>query len=249
MIVRNASGGPLARPGSGDVSWPRFDTIGAAALDAQYKLIDGAVVDLFVHGFNTQADLENDPEFAAMIAAGDLVRIVDGQDVASSVPLVRAATAYVDYNNDHGGTAISVQANTWTDLPNDGGGANTKLDGLAELGATALLDTSTGYLDFTGLELNDQLSLRQDIEISAAVNGAEVRLRLYLGQPGVAQYELPYTLATIGQGSGAFSRRVGNLLLYLGDTNTKSYPGRIQVYCTEDCQVRNNGTYIKVVTA
>lgn len=249
MIVRNDSGGPLERPESGDVSWPTRDTSNNPAINSDYQLIAGAVIDLMADGYNVLSEIESDPEFAALIAAGNLVRIVDGQDVAPSVPLARAATAYVDYNNNHGGTAISVEANTWTDLPNDGGGAYTKLGGLAKLGATALLDTSTGYLDFTELERNDQLSLRQDIEISAAVNGAEVRLRLYLGQPGVAQYELPYTLATIGQGSGAYSRRVGNLLLYLGDPNTQSYPGRIQVYCTEDCKVRNNGTYIKVVTA
>lgn len=246
MIVRNDSGGPLDRPDSGDVSWPTRDTSNNPALDSDYRLLAGAVVDLMADGYNVLTELESDPELAALIAAGDLVRVVDGQDVAPGVPTTRTK-AYVDYNHD--GPAISVTADTWTDLPNNGLGTYTKLGGLVNVGATALLDTSTGYLDFSDLRLDDELELRQDIEISTAVNGAEVRLRLYLGEPGVGEYELPYTLATIGQGSGAFSRRVGNLLMYLGDANTKGFPGRIQVYCTEDCQVRNNGVYIKVQPA
>ncbi len=238
MIVRNASGSPIDRPE--DITWPAEDTSSAGALDASYRLINGAVVDLSIN--NSATELQGSGALATLISAGDLVRVVGGEDVDPSVPVSVAVNpdGFADYSN--AGAALTLAANTWVTLTNDGAGGSTQTAYMPP-GVTNLLDTSTGALDFSDLALGDELVVRQDITITPTVNGSQVEVRVQLGS-GVDMCHLTYRLGTLNQGALVAYPLNENLLIYMGDANIIGAPGVIQVRCTEAATVANNGSYI-----
>lgn len=238
MIVRNATGAPLARPD--DISWPYVDTSAAPALDTNYLLLAESVVDLSAN--NSAIELEGSADLAALILSGDLVRVVGGADVDPGVPVnaLDSSGGFADYNN--AGGALALDADTWVTLTNDGAGGYTNLTYLPP-GVARLVDTSTGALDFSDLALGDELLVRQDIAITPAVNGAQVEMRVKLGSGG-GEYYLTYRLGTLNQGAAVAYPLNQNLPLYMGDANTLGAPGVVQVRCSEAASVVNNGSYI-----
>jgi len=84
---------------------------------------------------------------------------------------------FVDYN-DTGGD-VSVQADTWTTVTNDGAGAFTN-KGFTVSGVTEVMD-SVGRLDFQYLSLGDGLLVRTDVTVTPSVNGLSMEVRWNLG--------------------------------------------------------------------
>ena len=88
-----------------------------------------------------------------------------------------------DYNNTV--AAADVAADTWYDIPNNGAGAFTNLVYLPD-GVTALMNTSTGAIDPTGLKLGDMLLIRNDFTITPTINEALLDFQYSLGGGGSA---------------------------------------------------------------
>ena len=237
MIVRNGSGTPLERPEN--ISWPAEDTSGASCLDTSYRLLDGAVVDLSLN--NDAETLADDATLQALINAGDLVRVVNGVDVASDVPL-SVIDGWADYN--HSGGAVALTPNTWTTIANDGAGAYTNTSYLPP-GVSQLMDTSTGEVDFSELSLGDEVTIRQDIAITPTVNGGEVIIRIQLGT-GAGTYYLPIASKTLNQGAGVQDDLVRLALVYMGDTNTLGGSGVLQVKSSISASLLNRGSVILI---
>jgi len=151
---------------------------------------------------------------------------------------------FIDYNDTTG--AFSITADTWTDLPNNGAGAFTNKN-YPPSGATELLDVATGYIDPTELNLGDTILIRNDYTINPNTNNAQLRFRYALGGGG-GSYTLEKIIGRLDSGSGQDYRfSLAPDLIYMGDTNTRDNPIKIQVYCTSNATVTNAGSVIQVI--
>lgn len=146
-----------------------------------------------------------------------------------------------DYNDTTG--SISVPADTWTDLPNNGLGSFTNQNYPPE-GINELIDVNTGYIDPTELSLGDVLLIRNDYLVTPQTNNTAIRFRFFLGA-GAGQYPLEKREPRMDEGSGiAYPHTLGAELIYMGDTNTRNNPIKLQVKVSSPCTVLNNGSVI-----
>lgn len=151
---------------------------------------------------------------------------------------------FIDYNDTTG--AFSITADTWTDLPNDGAGAFTNKN-YPPSGVTELMDVSTGYIDPTELNLGDTILIRNDYTINPNTNNALLKFRYELGNGG-GTYTLEKIIGRLDSGSGQDYRfSLAPDLIYMGDTNTRDNPIKIQVYCSSNATVTNAGSVIQVI--
>ena len=151
---------------------------------------------------------------------------------------------FIDYNDTTG--AFSINADTWTDLPNNGLGAFTNKN-YPPTGVTELMDTSTGYIDVSELGLGDNILIRNDYTVNPNTNNAQLKFRYELGNGG-GTYTLEKIIGRLDSGSGQDYRfSLTPDLIYMGDTNTRDNPIKLQVYCTSNATVTNAGTVITVV--
>jgi len=149
---------------------------------------------------------------------------------------------FQDYNNTIGD--ISVAAETWTTLLNNGQGAFTNL----QYNTIPDLVDYTGTQNFTFSELNlgDSVYIRTDFTFTPQVNGATLEVRYQLGA-GAGLYTLPRGLGSLTNGAGIPYRFVELSYIYMGDLNTRDNPGVLQVKCSEAGTVNYAGCAIKVV--
>jgi hypothetical protein len=151
---------------------------------------------------------------------------------------------FIDYNDSTG--AFAIQSDTWTDLPNNGAGAFTNKN-FPPNGVSELLDTATGYIDVSELELGDNVLIRNDYTINPNTNNAQLRFRYELGS-GAGTYTLEKIVGRLDSGSGQDYRfSLTPDLIYMGDLNTRNNPIKLQIYCTSNATVTNAGTVITVV--
>jgi hypothetical protein len=131
-------------------------------------------------------------------------------------------------------TPITLTANTWTDITNDGAGAFTN-KAYAPYGVTELLDTATGYLDFSELPLGAVAYIRKDFTITPNTNNTGVQFRYVLMIP------------RLDNGAGAEYRiSLGVDMIYMGDTNTRDNPVKLQIKTDSDATLENAGIAISI---
>jgi len=158
-----------------------------------------------------------------------------------------AITGFGDYSD--AGTAISpvtLSANTWTDMPNNGLGPFTNLNFLPD-GVSTLLDVSTGYLDLAELALGDSVIIRNDFTVTPNQNRANLNFRYELGN-GVGLYTLDYFVGRLDSGAGLQYRyNLYTHLIYLGDDNTRNNPIKLQLNLSKNGSFVNNGSAIQIL--
>ena len=152
----------------------------------------------------------------------------------------RSLDGFIDYNNTTAGSTFS--AGVWTTLPNNGLGSFTN-DTYAPVGIEDLMDTTTGAIDPTELDLGDVLFVRNDFTINPSVNGCFVSFRYVLGTGG-SQYTIEKQLGSLPNGAGLDYKQQFTDLIYMGDANTRDNLIALQVLCSEDCLVTNLGSVI-----
>ena len=151
---------------------------------------------------------------------------------------------FIDYNDTTG--AVSLTADTWTTIPNDGAGSFSN-DTYKPEGVTELMDVSTGAIDTSELHLGDAILIRNDFNINPNTNNALLEFRYQLGTGGNA-YTLETNLGRLDDGSGKdyrFSLKPD--LIYMGDTNTKDNPIVIQVKLSTNGTLTNAGSVIQLI--
>ena len=150
---------------------------------------------------------------------------------------------FLDYGHDD--PEIDLQADGWTDVPNDGaGGSTNKL--YPPDGVTEVLDPNTGYLDFSQLSLGSQLLTRTHIKVTPTTNNALLQVRYLLGQ-GAGQYPLLFWSERLDSGSGQPYERVIPFPVYMGDLNTQGGEGKLQVKLSTSGTLDNVGSYIQIL--
>ena len=151
---------------------------------------------------------------------------------------------FIDYNNS--AQPDSVPADTWHDIPNNGGGAFSNSAYTPE-GGTLLIDTATGAIDPTQLALGDAILIRNDSTVTPTINNALFEFRYSLGGDG-GYYTLPKTPFRLNRGAGVEDRIVSSTdFIYMGDENTRSNPIILQVKCSAAFSIDNAGSAILAI--
>ena len=151
---------------------------------------------------------------------------------------------FIDYNDATG--TISLTADTWTDIPNDGAGAFSN-SLYKPTGVTELLDTTTGYIDVSELDLGDTILIRNDYSVNPNTNNSLLEFRYELGT-GLGTYTLEKIVGRLDSGSGQNYRfSLEPDLIYMGDTNTRDNDIKLQVKLSTDGTLTNAGSVIQVI--
>lgn len=154
---------------------------------------------------------------------------------------------FIDYNDTATAvTPITLAADTWTTVTNDGLGAFSN-SAYMPAGVTQLMDTSTGEFDFTELSLGDIALIRNDFTVTPSINGSRVELRYVLGTGG-GEYTLAKLLGKLEAGAGVGYRfALGLDEVYMGDTNTRDNLVTLQVKCSEPATLVNSGSVVTIL--
>ena len=149
---------------------------------------------------------------------------------------------FIDYNDTTG--EINLTSDTWTDVPNNGAGAFTN-KAYKPTAVNEVLDSSTGYLDFSELTLGSQILIRNDFTVTPNTNNSLLEVRYLLGQ-GAGEYALKFWSERLDSGSGIGYQRVISFPIYMGDTNTQGGVGKLQVKLSTNGVINNAGSYVKI---
>lgn len=151
----------------------------------------------------------------------------------------------VDYNDTStAASPITLQANTWTTLPNNGEGSFTRK--ILPPGITRMLDPATGGILIDEYTVGSTIDVRPDFTVTPDANNADLAIRLALGA-GAGQYYLTNQLGRLNQGAGVPDPHSGFLLgFYAGDDNTINNPVYLQVKLTSSGTLTNAGFYAEV---
>lgn len=149
---------------------------------------------------------------------------------------------FMDYNDTTG--AVSLVADTWTDVPNNGAGAFTNKTYKPE-SVTEIMDTTTGYLDFSDLTVGSEVAIRNDFAVTPSTNNSFLEVRYVLGT-GAGEYALSVANERLDNGSGIAYQRVFTFPIYIGDLNTQSGAGKLQVRLSTPGSITNAGSYISI---
>lgn len=150
---------------------------------------------------------------------------------------------WIDYNDTTG--AVSLAADTWTVIPNNGAGAFSN-DNYPPRAVSELIDVSTGAIDPTNLSLGDVMFIRNDFTVNPTINNTALDFRYTLGS-GAGAYTLEQQLGRLDRGAGVdyrFSLRVDEI--YMGDANTRDNPIGLEVRCSGEATLTNAGSVITV---
>ena len=149
---------------------------------------------------------------------------------------------FIDYNDSS--SSVSLLTDTWTDVPNDGAGPFSNST-YKPNPVTDVMDTSTGYLDFSDLTLGSEIYVRNDFSVNPTTNNALLEVSYVLGQ-GASEYRLLFWSERLDNGSGIDYQRVITFPIYMGDTNTQGGVGKLQVKLSTPGTLNNNGSYISI---
>ena len=156
---------------------------------------------------------------------------------------------FIDYNDTSTSTTpISLVADTWTTIPNDGLGAFTNKTYKPDGNVVELMDNSTGAIDPTGLALGDTILIRNDFTVTPGTNNASLEFRYQLGT-GAGSYTLEKRLGRLDEGSGnPYRFSLNPDLIYMGDTNTRNNPITLQVKLSTSGTLVNAGSVIQLIS-
>jgi len=252
MIVKNISASFYPFFG---IDAPDTQTTGSITLNG---LNPGNQFD--VYSLNVFSQVSSETEIQDGVNSGDLAIIWNGQQLtqAQSIAFVSsmgtdqidqspAGLYFADYNDaTTASTPITLTANTWTDFTNDGAGPYSNT-GFLPSNVTQLLDTSTGYLDLSQLELGDAVIIRNDFTVTTRGNRANLNFRYSLGT-GAGSYTLDYFVGRLDSGAGiAYHFNLYSHYIYLGDDNTRLNPIKLQLHLSKNGFFTNNGSAIQVL--
>jgi hypothetical protein len=154
---------------------------------------------------------------------------------------------FIDYNDAGTSSApITLLADTWTTIINDGAGAFTNKS-YPPSGVTELMDVSTGAFDPTQLDFGDTMLIRNDFSVTPNTNNSLLELRYQLGS-GAGTYTLQKIVGRLDSGSGIIYRfSLEPDQIYMGDSNTRDNPIALQLRLSGNGTVVNAGSAITVV--
>jgi len=175
-----------------------------------------------------------------------LVKISEAITEVGGRPDTTAFNGFLDYNDTS--TTLSpviLTADTWTDVPNDTLGAFTNITHLP-VGMNTLIDSATGYLDFSELTLGSDMHIRISYSVTPETDKSLLESRYVLGS-GENEYLLKINSRRLDNGSGVpYESDKGSFYIYMGDNNTLGGAGKLQVKLSTGGVLINSGIAIKL---
>jgi len=182
--------------------------------------------------------IDGSPEMYVIGSDGNPNLLVDASGQSSGF-------GFIDYADT--GNKVTMPANTWVDIPNDGQGT-TGNDSYKPDNVNDLLDTSSGYIDVSELNLGDDILIRNSYTVIPKVNDSKLEIRYVLGS-GASQYVLQAEVATLDRGAGVpYTYSLRTDYIYVGNNNTRQNPIRPQLRLEFGGSLVNSGTVIKAAT-
>lgn len=120
---------------------------------------------------------------AALLVDGYLIEFENKELLANNTGV---RMGYINYQDTSTSAGLALVASTWTQIPNDGAGAESTND-YAPTGVSNLLDVSDGTLIVSDLSNGDQLNITQDFTINPSINNTLVEVRLVVATSGVSR--------------------------------------------------------------
>lgn len=154
-------------------------------------------------------------------------------------------TGYADYQNT--GADVTLVADQWTDVPNNQLGDYTTKEFLPA-GITNIMDPATGYLDFSELNLGDQVHVRNDFTITPTSGTATISARYSLGSNGNEFFLNIFERFNIGASIPVSSPK-GDTRITMSFPSTIIGPGKLQVKCNVGGTLNNEGSNISITLA
>lgn len=150
---------------------------------------------------------------------------------------------YADYNDSATAvTPITVPANTWVVLTNDGLGPFSRSTLQNKVGVSTIWDGFSQF-DWSELSIDDEVEIRVDADVTTSGANADVEIKLFLGV-GASEYSVPIDKGTF---KAAGTNKMGDWQgIYLGDANTKDNPAELRIFSDVAATVVNNGFYAHV---
>jgi len=153
---------------------------------------------------------------------------------------------FTDYNDLATSiTPITLLADTWTRITNDGAGAFTNLQYPPD-DVLPLMNTDTGAITPYKLPLGSDLKIRPDFTITPNSNNASLKFRYSLGS-GPGAYTLERSLGRLDEGAGIPYRQSLDMnYIYMGDANTRDNDIFLEVNLSTGGSLVNAGVAIEV---
>lgn len=183
---------------------------------------------------------DKDDNFNKYYNGTDWIAIGKGNDPRVLTP----SQGFIDYNDTTG--SINLISDTWTNIPNNGLGSFTNKN-FKPLNVSEFINTSTGDIDCSEVDLGDSILVRNDFQVNPNTNNSLLEFRYQLGNGG-GLYTLETNLGRLDNGSGKNYRfSLKSDLIYMGDTNTRDNPISLQVKLSTNGTLLNAGTVVQLI--
>ena len=131
---------------------------------------------------------------------------------------------------------ISLAADTWTKVTNDGTSSSTKRQHLPE-GVTRIYDTSTDRIKLDQLPKNGWLIFRFGVKVEPNVDNVTLKARIAYTLPDGFKFYLVAPGALLNDGAGIEYEEQFTLTFYVGDQDSKDGYGELEVRADGACSI------------
>ena len=150
------------------------------------------------------------------------------------------------YNDDNTETnAITVLSQEWTDITCDGAGSGTNVAHLPT-DVTRLWDVTDNVLKIDELNNENYVIVRLQFKITPAVNDASVSMRVEWTTQSGFTFRLAKRMGRLNDGAGVEYELSDQIIVYVGDDDSRLGEGKIQLNCDSDSTVEIDTVFIGV---
>lgn len=164
-------------------------------------------------------------------------------DLVNRGLLIENSFGWQDYNDlATKTTPITLTANTWTNLSNDGAGPYSQMSHkIFDHGN--IWNTSTNSFNFSGLSIGDVILMRLSATITTYNSNINVGGKLRLAVGSAIEYDVPFFAGLIKSSGSHYITTT--TMIYIGSTETRDYPGKVMALSdTSGTKVEVDGWFI-----
>lgn len=183
----------------------------------------------------------NVPPLGAATTAGVRANFLAAKN---EIEALQGAVGFANYEDTAtAGTPISLTANTWTNLTNNGLGARTVDKLPASVGT--LWNTSTNRFSFTDLPLYTQLTGRFDLTVVTTTANQLVDVQALVAIGSASEYEFPLVTQMYFKTAGTHQINIYNGM-FIGSNDVKLNPCALRIRSDASATAKVAGWYVAV---
>ncbi len=146
-----------------------------------------------------------------------------------------------EYVSDKGleSSPITLSADTWTQVTNDGLSGSTTRTNLPE-GCTGIYNGSTNRIDLSELTNKHHVIFRFGVKVNPTVDNTTLKLRLLWTTSSGGTYEVDIPGALLNDGAGIEYEEEFTLPFFVGNNSTRLGYGIVQAKADGDCSITDS---------